>query len=136
MNPYNLVKEFVTKFERPIGFDDKNLDLSIKLVEEEYAEVIDEVGELDSEGILEKLYNSNFIDKVKLTEELADLQYVINFAAVVLELPLNEVFEEKHKANMTKLGDDGKPILNGYGKILKGPNYQKPDYKRFFNVEA
>ena len=122
MNPYNLVKEFVTKFKRPIGRTQSNMDLGWSLVHEEYNEVLQEIQDKPMDEV----------DLMALTEELADLQYVINYMAVVNELPLEEVFKEKHKANMSKVGDDGNPVLRNDGKILKGPNYRPPNYERFF----
>tara|TARA_Y100000780_G_scaffold232443_1_gene263962 strand:+ start:6033 stop:6404 length:372 start_codon:yes stop_codon:yes gene_type:complete len=122
MNPFDLVKEFVVKFKRPIGRSQKNMDLGWNLIHEEYHEVLEEIQNRSMDEV-------NMMD---LTEELADLQYVINYMAVVNNLPLMEVFEEKHRANMSKVGNDGNPVLREDGKILKGPNYQPPNYERFF----
>lgn len=122
MNPFNLVKEFVATFKRPIGRTQKNMDLGWTLIHEEFNEVLQEIQDKPLDEV----------NLMKYTEELADLQYVINKAAILNELPLEEVFKEKHRANMSKAGDDGNPILRSDGKILKGPNYRPPNYERFF----
>ena len=126
-DPFELVGEFVDKFERPRGFDALNKNLAYSLIEEEFEEVYKEF--FHKKGIIKAQHE---IDKVKLTEELADLQYVINYAAQILGLPLREVFEEKHRANLTKLDDNGKPVLREDGKILKSKNYIPPDYSKYF----
>lgn len=126
-DPFELVGEFVDKFERPRGWTERSVHLAWSLIEEEYLEAEKEVWDyVPNKDISEQ------IDKIKLTEELADLQYVINYAAQILGLPLREVFEEKHRANLSKIGPDGRPVLREDGKILKGPNYVPPDYSRFF----
>lgn len=68
----------------------------------------------------------------ELTKELADLLYVVYGFAVTFGLPIDEVFERVHRSNMSKLGDDGKPIYREDGKVLKGPNYQPPDLTDLF----
>lgn len=62
-------------------------------------------------------------DKAALLKEMADLQYVLSGLAVALNLPLNIAFNRVHQSNMSKLGEDGKPIYREDGKVLKGPNY-------------
>jgi len=62
-----------------------------------------------------------------LLKEMADLQYVLSGMAVALGLNLGEAFRRVHESNMSKLGDDGKPIYRDDGKVLKGPNYRKPE---------
>ena len=64
-----------------------------------------------------------------LLKELADLQYVVSGLAVVFGLPLQVAFNRVHLSNMSKLGEDGKPIKRRDGKVLKGPNYQEPNLK-------
>ena len=67
-----------------------------------------------------------------LTKELADLLYVTIGMAVTFGLPLVEVFERVHQSNMSKLGEDGKPIYREDGKVMKGPNYQPPQLGDLF----
>lgn len=63
---------------------------------------------------------------VGMADGLADLRYVTEGAAVALGIPLERCFREVHRSNMSKLGEDGKPIYREDGKILKGPNFQLP----------
>lgn len=65
--------------------------------------------------------------KADLLKELCDLQYVLSGFVVAFNLKFDEAFRRVHESNMSKLGDDGKPIYREDGKILKGPNYKKPD---------
>ncbi|AGP51608.1 hypothetical protein M271_26385 [Streptomyces rapamycinicus NRRL 5491] len=62
-----------------------------------------------------------------LAHELADVVYVAYGTALVHGIDLDEVIAEIHRANMTKLGPDGRPTLRADGKVLKGPHYQAPD---------
>ena len=95
------------------------LSLRLKLIEEEYNEVRNE-------------FSQETVDLVNLTSELADLLYVIMGAAVSLGLPINEVYNEIHRANMSKLGLDGKPIYREDGKVLKGPSFRPANVREFF----
>ena len=66
------------------------------------------------------------LDQVWMEDkELADGIIVINGYAATFGWDLNEATRRVHKSNMSKLGDDGKPLKNSQGKVLKGPNYQK-----------
>lgn len=67
--------------------------------------------------------------RVAIAKELADLVYVAYGTALVYDIDLDEALREVHKSNMTKLDDDGKPILREDGKVLKGPNYIPPNMK-------
>lgn len=66
-------------------------------------------------------------DPVEAEDALTDLDYVVKGARVQLGLPESDAFDEVHDSNMSKLGADGKPIHDDFGKILKGPNYFKPN---------
>lgn len=122
-----MLLEFHTKFGAAINqpASDSLRDLRLNLICEEYNEV-------DTE--LNTYYDDPEFpfDKKKLTKELADLMYVTIGTAVTFGLPLEEVFAEVHKSNMSKLGDDGKPILRPDGKVLKSNNYKEPDLDQFF----
>lgn len=69
-------------------------------------------------------------DLIGIADALADLAYVVVGAAVAFGIPLDRVFDEVHRSNMSKLGEDGKPIYREDGKVLKGPNYTPPDIER------
>jgi len=68
-------------------------------------------------------------DREAIAKELADLAYVTYGTALVYDIDLDEALREVHRSNMTKLDDDGKPVLREDGKVLKGPNYKPPDMK-------
>ena len=61
--------------------------------------------------------------------ELADLVYVCYQYAASQDWDLDEAMRRVHKANMSKLGEDGKPIYRGDGKVLKGPNFKKATFE-------
>ena len=65
--------------------------------------------------------------KEETLKELADLVYVCYQYAENMGWFLDEALDRVHKSNMSKLGEDGKPIYREDGKVLKGPNYQPPD---------
>jgi len=129
MTPMEMVREFHEKFEHPIDVPvTKDLiALRMSLIEEEGLEV--------SQEMLDK-YDSpvspESINKKKLTKELADLLYVTYGTAVTFGLPLEEVFEEVHRSNMSKLTVDGKVLRREDGKVLKSDQYKEPDLERFF----
>lgn len=75
-------------------------------------------------------------DHVEVLDALIDLQYVLDGAFLSFGLAdvKEAAFAEVHASNMSKLGEDGQPIRReGDGKVLKGPNYFKPDMKQFIN---
>jgi predicted HAD superfamily Cof-like phosphohydrolase len=68
----------------------------------------------------------HFQDECDQLKELADLVYVCYQMAASQEWDLDEAMNRVHKSNMSKLGEDGKPIYRADGKVLKGPNYKEP----------
>lgn len=107
----------------------KLLKFRFDLIDEEVQEVAEQFAEISNA----RTDNVRLIHKVKLTKELVDLLYVTLGAGVALGLPLENAFEEVHRSNMSKLGEDGKPIKREDGKVLKGPNYFEPNLEQFFN---
>ena len=76
-------------------------------------------------------------DMVEVADALGDLMYIL-FGTIMkhgMQHKIVEVFEEIQKSNMSKLGEDGKPIYREDGKVLKGPNYFKPDIKSILNQQ-
>lgn len=65
-------------------------------------------------------------DIVEVADALGDMLYIILGTAISYGIPLGRVFDEIHDSNMSKLGEDGKPIYRGDGKVLKGPNFRPP----------
>lgn len=99
--------------------DEKTNQLRINLLAEE----LDELKEALAEG-----------DLVETLDALIDLQYVLDgaFLSFGLQGVKEAAFEEVHRSNMSKLGEDGKPIRReSDGKVMKGPNYFKPDMTQF-----
>ncbi|MEM9468798.1 MAG: nucleoside triphosphate pyrophosphohydrolase family protein [Pseudomonadota bacterium] len=77
-------------------------------------------------------------DMVETLDALIDLQYVLDgaFLSFGLQNVKMAAFEEVHRSNMSKLGEDGKPIRReGDGKVMKGPNYFKPDMTQFIEMK-
>lgn len=70
-----------------------------------------------------------FEDECDQLKELADLVYVCYQMAASQEWDLDEAMRRVHASNMSKLGEDGKPIYREDGKVLKGPNYAPPNLK-------
>ena len=70
-------------------------------------------------------------DLVEVADALTDILYVTYGAGHALGINLNECFDEVQNSNMSKLGSNGKPIYNDKGKVMKGPNYFKPDLGKF-----
>ena len=72
-------------------------------------------------------------DLVEVADALTDLLYVTYGAGHAFGIDLDQCFDEVQKSNMSKLGEDGKPIYNDAGKVMKGPNYFKPNLTKFIN---
>jgi|TARA_B100000470_G_C19517956_1_gene270514 predicted HAD superfamily Cof-like phosphohydrolase len=70
-------------------------------------------------------------DLKETIDALTDILYVTYGAGHAFGVNLDECFDEIQKSNMSKLGEDGKPIYNEAGKVMKGPNYFKPDLSKF-----
>jgi len=83
----------------------------------------------ENEEYLEACKNG---DLVEIADALGDMMYILcgTILSHGLQDKIENIFEEIQRSNMSKLGDDGKPIYREDGKILKGPNYFKPDIKR------
>ena len=98
------------------------------LILEEAMEVLDAIDILQMELMRGKKGEKS--QWANLLKELADLQYVLSGTLISFKQLNNEfdvAFNRVHKSNMSKLDNDGKPIYNNDGKVLKGPNYKEPD---------
>ena len=96
--------------------DDKINELRISLINEELEE-------------LKKAIKDN--DILEVADALTDILYVAYGAGHAFGINLDKCFNEVQESNMSKLGSDGKPIYNESGKVMKGPNYFKPDLSKF-----
>jgi len=72
-------------------------------------------------------------DIVEVADALTDILYVAYGAGHAFGIDLDKCFEEVQNSNMSKLDDNGKPIYNDSGKVMKGPKYFKPNLKKFLN---
>ena len=80
---------------------------------------------------LKKAISDN--DIVEVADALTDILYVTYGAGHAFGIDLDKCFDEVQNSNMSKLDENGKPIYNEYGKVMKGPNYFKPDLSKFVN---
>ena len=95
---------------------DKINKLRIELIKEELEE------------LTEAMKNN---DLLEVADALTDILYVTYGAGHAFGIDLDKCFEEVQNSNMSKLGENGKPIYNESGKVMKGPNYFKPDLSKF-----
>lgn len=99
-------------------------ELRFALIQEEFFEFQGAIGD----GYLSEPYDGyQPADTVEVADALADLVYVAFGAALEFGIDLNAVLAEVHRSNLSKLGADGKPIYREDGKVLKGPDYTRPD---------
>lgn len=122
MTNYEKVREFHRAFGSELDqkISGRLVDLRLNLIEEEWYELTQEFYEPQDYMLKDK------VDKTKVAKELADLLYVVYGTAATFGIDIDRVFDEVHKSNMSKLGEDGKPVYREDGKVLKGPNYQPP----------
>ena len=90
--------------------------LRLDLIEEEVQELRDGLG------------RSSLLE---VADALTDILYVVYGAGHAFGIDLDDCFHEVHRSNMTKLGDDGRPLYREDGKVMKGPNYEEPDLDQF-----
>ncbi len=95
---------------------DKINELRVSLIKEELDELIEAI---------------NKKDLVEVADALTDILYVTYGAGHAFGINLDECFEEVQNSNMSKLDNNGKPIYNDKGKVMKGPNYFKPELSKF-----
>jgi predicted HAD superfamily Cof-like phosphohydrolase len=121
MSNFEKVKKFMKTFgqdvkTKPSFPEDRIIDLRYSLIEEELFEL--------KEAVKNK-------DITEVADALTDILYVTYGAGHAYGIDLDRCFDEVQNSNMSKLGDDGKPIYNDIGKVMKGPNYFKPNLKKF-----
>ena len=121
MTNFQKVKTFMEIFgqevkSEPSFSSEKINDLRYNLIKEELAEF--------KEAIDKK-------DLLEAADALTDLLYVTYGAGHAFGINLDDCFNEVQNSNMSKLGIDGKPIYNDAGKVMKGPNYFKPNLSKF-----
>ena len=121
MSNFTDVKTFMETFgqivrTKPQFPDEKTMQLRYDLIKEELNE-------------LEQAMKTRNLKEI--ADALTDILYVTYGAGFAYGIDLDKCFKEVQRANMSKLGTDGKPIYNEKGKVMKGPNYSEPNLKQF-----
>jgi predicted HAD superfamily Cof-like phosphohydrolase len=121
MSNFNKVGTFMKTFGQEVKTEpsfstDKINKLRIDLIKEELQE------------LTEAMSNK---DLLEVADALTDILYVTYGAGHAFGINLDKCFEEVQNSNMSKLGENGEPIYNESGKVMKGPNYFKPDLSKF-----
>ena len=123
MSNFSKVGTFMKTFgqevkDKPAFSTDKINKLRIDLIKEELEE------------LTEAMKNN---DLLEVADALTDILYVTYGAGHAFGIDLDKCFDEVQNSNMSKLDKNGKPIYNESGKVMKGPNYFKPDLSKFVN---
>ena len=121
MSNFEDVKTFMKTFGQVVRIkpkfpDENTMKLRYDLIKEELNEL--------EQAMKEK-------DLKEVADALTDILYVTYGAGCAYGIDLDKCFKEVQRANMSKLGEDGKPIYNEKGKVMKGPNYSEPNLKQF-----
>ena len=123
MSNFSKVGIFMKTFgqevkNKPSFSTDKINKLRLDLIKEELTELTEAM---------------NNKDLLEVADALTDILYVTYGAGHAFGIDLDKCFDEVQNSNMSKLDQDGKPIYNEHGKVMKGPNYFKPDLSKFVN---
>ena len=123
MSNFSKVGVFMKTFgqevkDKPSFSTDKINKLRLDLIKEELNELTEAM---------------NNKDLLEVADALTDILYVTYGAGHAFGINLDKCFEAVQNSNMSKLDDNGKPIYNEHGKVMKGPNYFKPDLTKFIN---
>ena len=123
MTNFEKVKQFMQTFGQEVKTkasfsDEKTNQLRLDLITEELEEL---KNAMDNKDLLE------------VADALTDILYVTYGAGHAFGINLDKCFDEVQNSNMSKLGKNGKPIYNESGKVLKGPDYFKPDLSKFLS---
>ena len=126
MTNFESVKKFMETFgqeikEKATFPSEKIMNLRFELIKEELGELEDALSKKDIKEV---------------ADALTDILYVTYGAGHAFGINLDKCFKEVQSSNMSKLGNDGKPIYNENGKVLKGPNYFRPDLSKFLNDQG
>ena len=121
MSNFQNVKKFMQTFGQEVKNkaefpNEKIVKLRYELIKEELEELNQAINDKDIKEV---------------ADALTDILYVTYGAGTAFGIDLDKCFDEVHQSNMSKLGSDGKPIYNEIGKVMKGPNYFKPNLNKF-----
>ena len=122
---FEKVKDFMDVFGQEVKtkaeFPDINTStLRLKLINEEYKELVESMEQQDLIGV---------------ADALTDLLYVVYGAGLAFGINLDECFDEVHRSNMSKLDSNGNPIYREDGKVMKSPNYFEPNLEKIIRNE-
>jgi len=125
MTNFEAVGEFMNTFGQEVKTDpdwpdEDTQKLRLELIAEELEEMWDAIENKDLVGV---------------ADALTDILYVTYGAGHAFGIDLDKCFAEVQRSNMSKLGEDGKPIYRDDGKVLKGPNYFEPDLKSVLQLQ-
>ena len=125
MTNFERVKKFMQTFSQEVRTEasfpsEKIINLRFDLIREELSELKDAIEKKDIREV---------------ADALTDILYVTYGAGHSFGVNLDECFDEVQRSNMSKLGEDGKPIYNDSGKVMKGPNYFAPNLKKIVNLD-
>ena len=104
--------------DKPEWPDEDTVNLRVDLIEEEYDE------------LKQAIYSHNG-SMTDVADALSDILYVVYGMAHSFGIDIDNCFREVHVSNMSKLGEDGKPIYREDGKVIKGPNYKPPNLDQY-----
>ena len=114
-----FMKTFGQEVKNKPSFSTNKINkLRLDLIKEELSELTDAM---------------NNKDLLEVADALTDILYVTYGAGHAFGIDLDKCFDEVQNSNMSKLDENGKPIYNEHGKVMKGPNYFKPDLSKFVN---
>ena len=121
MSNFQKVKVFMETFGQEVKEktefpDSKTTELRYNLIKEELDELRDAIDQKDI---------------IEIADALTDILYVTYGAGHAFGIDLDKCFNEVQESNMSKLGENNTPIYNNDGKVMKGPNYFKPNLKQF-----
>ena len=125
MTNFDKVGTFMKTFgqevrTKPSFSTDKINKLRLDLIKEELTELTEAM---------------NNKDLLEVADALTDILYVTYGAGHAFGINLDKCFDEVQRSNMSKLGEDGNPIYNDSGKVMKGPNYSAPDLKKIIELD-
>ena len=121
MSNFESVRIFMETFGQEVK---KKAEFPSKKITSLRYDLINEELEEFKEAIIKR-------DIKEVADALTDILYVTYGAGHAFGINLDKCFKEVQNSNMSKLGEDGKPIFNDKGKVMKGPNYFKPNLKKF-----
>ena len=152
---FKQVEEFHKAFGHPVH--KKPIEANIKTVKLRLSLILEEFIELSTASLAENNDNvkrliktlnlaqeqiktleeaDKELDLIEIADALTDINYVTYGAGHCYGINLDSCMEEVQKSNMSKLGEDGKPLYNDMGKVMKGPNYIKPNLKKLLFEEV